>query len=314
MDTPLFIGIDVSKTHLDVATSAGDAWRAENEPAAIEALVTGVAALGPALVVLEATGRYEAPCAAALAMAGVPVAVVNPRQVRDFARATGRLAKTDRIDAGVLALFAERVRPEPRALPDPEAEALQAIVARRRQLLQMLVAEKNRSHTAAPAVRKSLAKHVRWLEREVAAVDDDLREAIRESPLWRAKEDLLREVPGVGRVLATTLLAELPELGRLNRREIAALVGVAPLKCDSGVFRGRRSVWGGRAAVRTALYMGALSAVRTNPPVQAFYERLIGGGKPKKVALVACMRKLLVTCNAIVREGTEWSPSYGLAA
>ena len=319
MPTSVFVGIDVSKASLDVAVRpAGTAWSAANAPAEIDQLVQRIAALSPALVVLEATGRYEAPCAAALAAAGVPVAVVNPRQVRDFARATGRLAKTDALDAAVLALFAERVRPDPRALPDAESEALAAILARRRQLTQMLVAEKNRAHVAAPAVQKSLnrtahgPKHVQWLERELAGVDDDLQAAIRESAVWRAKDDLLRGVPGVGRVLATTLLADLPELGQLNRREIAALVGVAPLNRDSGAFCGQRSIWGGRATVRTALYgdgtspMGALAAVRSNPPIEAFYEPLVESGKPKKVALTACMRKLLVTCNAMVRDGATW--------
>ena len=322
MDTQTYIGVDVAKDHLDVhALPSGEAWQSANDPDGIDTLVARVATLSPALVVLEASGKYEAPCAAALAAAGVPVAVVNPRQARDFGKSTGQLAKTDTLDAAMLALFAERVRPEPRALPDAETEALQAILARRRQLPApprragtMLVSEKNRAHMAAPAVRKSIAKHVRWLEKELGAVDDDLRQAIRESAAWRAKDDLLRAVPGVGRVLATTLLADLPELGRLNRREIAALVGVAPLNRDSGKHRGERSVWGGRATVRTALYMGALAAVRSNPPVKALYERLVAKGKPKKVALVACMRKLLVTCNAVVRDGQKWEASYGLVA
>ena len=311
----LFVGIDVSKSSLDVATSqSGEAWRVPNDAGGIDALDARITALGPALVVLEATGRYEAPCAAALATAGVPTAVVNPRQVRNFARSTGRLAKTDALDAAVLALFAERVRPEPRPLPDAASEALAALLARRRQLLPMLVAEKNRAHVAAPAVRKGLAKHVRWLERELAGVDGDLASAIERSPVWRAKEDLLRGVPGVGRVLATTLLADLPELGRLSRRERAALVGVAPINRDSGTFRGQRSVWGGRATVRTALYMGTLAAVRSNPPVRALYERLVGRGKPKKVALVACARKLLVTCNAVVRDGRPWEVNFAIVA
>ena len=326
MDAPtpaeVYVGIDVSKGTLDVATlPAGEAWTTANDDRAIAALTERIASLGPALVVLEASGRYEAPCAAALASAGLPVAVVNPRQVRDFAKSTGQLAKTDALDAAILALFAprplgrgQRVRPEPRPLPDAESEALQAILARRRQLVGMIASEKNRAHVAPKAVAKSVAKHVRWLEKELGAVDDDLRRAIRESAAWRAKDDLLRGVPGVGRVLATTLLADLPELGRLNRREIAALVGVAPLNRDSGKHRGERSVWGGRATVRTALYMGALAAVRSNPPVKALYERLVAKGKPKKVALVACMRKLLVTCNAVVRDGQKWSASYGLVA
>lgn len=315
MDAQTYIGIDVAKGHLDVhALPSGEAWQSANDPDGIDDLVARVTALGPALVVLEASGKYEAPCAAALAASGVPVAVVNPRQARDFGKSTGRLAKTDTLDAAMLALFAERVRPEPRPLPDAESQALAAILARRRQLITMMVAEKNRAHVAAPSVRKSVAKHVRWLERELAGVDGDLTDAIRESAAWRAKDDLLRAVPGVGRVLATTLLADLPELGRLNRREIAALVGVAPLNRDSGMHRGQRSVWGGRATVRTALYMGALAAVRSNPPVRALYLRLVAKGKPKKVALVACMRKLLVTCNAVIRDGQPWSASYGLVA
>ena len=234
--------------------------------------------------------------------------------MRDFAKSTGRLAKTDALDAGILALFADRVRPEPRPLPDAESEALAALLARRRQLITMMVAEKNRAHVAAPSVQKSVAKHVRWLEKELAGLDESLVAAIRESVVWRAKDDLLRAIPGVGRVLATTLLADLPELGRLSRREIAALVGVAPLNRDSGAFRGQRSVWGGRATVRTALYMSALSAARSNPPVKALYERLVEKGTPKKVALVACMRKLLVTCNAVVRDGAVWEPNRALAA
>ena len=315
MSELVYVGIDVSKATLDVAVlPTREAWQVTNDPAGIDALVTRVTALSPALVVLEATGRYEAPCAASLASVGVAVTVVNPRQVRDFAKSTGRLAKTDTLDAAVLALFAERVRPELRALPDAESKAFAAILSRRRQLITMLVSEKNRAHVAAPSVQKSIAKHVRWLERELSGVDDDLHSAIRGSTVWRAKDDLLRGVPGVGRVLATTLLADLPELGRLNRREIAALVGVAPLNRDSGAFRGQRSVWGGRSTVRTALYMGALAAVRSNPPIKAFYERLVGAGKPKKVALVACMRKLLVTCNAVVRDGQKWEASHGLVA
>ncbi|MEL7306231.1 MAG: IS110 family transposase [Myxococcota bacterium] len=303
-----FAGIDVSKATLDIATSNGDAWQAPNASEALDTLAERLA--GAALVVLEATGRYEAPCAAALAAAGIPVAVVNPRQVRDFARATGRLAKTDAIDAAVLAGFATRVRPEPRALPNAESEALAALTARRRQLIGMLVAEKNRAPVARPAVRKSIAKHVRWLERELSGVDADLDRAVQASALWRAKEDLLRGVPGVGRVLARTLLAEVPELGRLSRREIAALVGVAPLNRDSGTLRGRRTVWGGRASVRSALYMGALAASRSEAtPTGRLYARLVARGKPKKVALVAVMRKVLVTCNAVVRDGRAYDPA-----
>jgi transposase len=307
-----FVGIDVSKATLDVATSDGRAWQSANAPEAIDVLVTDLA--DATLVVLEATGRYEAPCAAALAVAGIPVAVINPRQARDFAKATGRFAKTDAIDAAMLARFAEAVRPEPRPLPDAESEALVALTTRRRQIIGMLVAERNRSLVAAPAARKSLAKHIRWLERELSGVDGELDAAVQASPAWRAKENLLRGVPGVGRVLARTLVADLPELGRLSRREIAALVGVAPLNRDSGTLRGRRTVWGGRASVRATLYMGALAATRTTAtPMGALYARLVASGKPRKVALVAVMRKLVVTCNAVVRDGVVWRADYGLA-
>lgn len=313
MADPLFVGIDVSKAALDVATSAGDAWQVDNDPGSFDALAERLSRA--TLVVLEATGKYEAPCAAALAAAGIAVAVVNPRQARDFARATGRLAKTDAIDAAVLAAFAEGVRPEPRALPDAETAALSALTARRRQLIAMLVAERNRARTAAPAVRKGVAKHVRWLERELSGVDGDLDRAVRQSAVWRAREDLLRGVPGVGRVLARTLLAEVPELGRLSRREVAALVGVAPLNRDSGTLRGRRTVWGGRASVRAVLYMGAMAAARSEAsPVGRLYARLVAKGKPVKVARVACMRKTLVMANAVVRDGVAWDPNYRLSA
>ena len=316
----LFVGIDVSKATLDVATSDGRAWRVANAPDAIDALVEQLA--GATLVVLEATGRYEAPCAAALAVAAVPVAVVNPRQARDFAKATGRFApprrggrETDALDAALLARFAEAVRPEPRPLPDAASAALAALVARRRQLVGMLVAEKNRAQVAAVAVRRGVEKHIRWLERELRGVDGDLDTAVKASPVWRAKEDLLRGVPGVGRVLARTLVAEVPELGRLSRREIAALVGVAPLNRDSGTLRGRRTVWGGRASVRAVLYMGALAATRTSKtPMGVLYARLVTAGKPRKVALVAVMRKMLVTCNAVLRDEVSWSADYRLTA
>lgn len=305
-----FVGIDVAKDHLDVAVRPSeDAWTVDNDPDGFEVLIRRLRSADPALVVLEATGGYEAPVAAALSTAGFAVAVVNPRQVRDFARATGQLAKTDRIDAHTLALFAERVRPEPRPLPDPVSEELRALVARRRQLLEMLGAEQNRlRHDPPPAVQKGLQKHVRWLKRQLADVDDDLERVVRDSPLWRGKDDLLQSVPGIGPVTSRTLLAELPELGRLNRREIAALVGVAPLNRDSGTFRGRRFVWGGRAAVRRTLYMAALTATRHNPVIQAFYERLLERGKPHKVALTACMRKLVVILNAMAKSNQPWNP------
>jgi transposase len=266
------------------------------------------------LVILEATGGFERPVAAALAAAGLPIAVVNPRQARDFARATGRLAKTDRIDAQILARFAQAVRPAPRPVPEEEAQALAEITARRRQVVGMLTAEKNRLGAATTKpVRKRLQAHVRWLEKELSCTDGDLEEAIAKSPTWRENEELLRGVPGVGPVVARTLLAELPELGSLPPKQLAALVGVAPLNRDSGAFRGRRAVWGGRATVRAALYMGALVATRHNPQIKEFYERLLGAGKPRKVALVACMRKLLIILNAMLKNRTRWRSPQTLA-
>jgi transposase len=266
-------------------------------------------------VILEATGGFERPVAAASAAAGLPIAVVNPRQARDFARATGRLAKTDRIDAQILARFAQAVRPAPRPVPEEEAQALAEITTlRRRRLVGMLTAENNRLGAATTKlVRKRLRAHVRWLEKELSRTDRDLEEAINESPTWRENEELLRGVPGVGPVVARTLLAELPELGSLPPKQLAALVGVAPLNRDSGAFRGRRAVWGGRATVRAALYMGALVATRHNPQIKEFYERLLGAGKPRKVALVACMRKLPIILNAMLKNRTPWRFTQTLA-
>ncbi len=261
---------------------------------------------------LEATGGYEAALVAALAAAGLPVVVANPRQVRDFARATGQLAKTDALDAQILALFAERVRPTPRPLPDESVRALDALITRRRQLLGMLTAERNRLLIAPPAVRRDVQQHIRFLERRIREADDDLHTAVKASPAWRVRDDLLQSVPGVGRVVSFTLLAELPELGRLSRKEIAALVGVAPLACDSGTLRGKRLVYGGRAPVRAVLYMAALVASRRNPVIRAFYERLRAAGKPAKVALTACMRKLLTILNAMARSGTPWQAEQAL--
>ena len=303
-----YVGIDVSQEKLDVAT-AQESWTEAYTPVGLDALAERLAALRPVLVVLEATGGIEAAVAAGLASAGLPVSVVNPRQVRDFARATGRLAKTDRIDARVLALFAERVRPEVRPLKDEEVRLLQALTARRRQLIEMLTAERNRLSRANPAVRGGLEKHVRFLMEELHEAERDIREHVRSSPLWREKDDLLRSVPGVGPVLSATLLSELPELGRLNGKEIAALVGVAPFNCDSGTLSGRRVIWGGRRQVRGVLYMAALPAVRSNPAVRAFYAELVGRGKAKKVALVACMRKLLVMLNGIIKKAAPWNPA-----
>jgi transposase len=309
MTTPgRFIGIDVAKRQLDVAERpSGERWVAANDVGGIAGGVERLRGAGPiALIVLEATGGYEIPVVAALTAAGLPVVVVNPRQVRDFARAVGQLAKTDAIDAAVLAHFAEAVRPEPRALPDELTQTLQGWLARRRQLLEMLLAEEQRLDRASRAIRPQIQQHVEWLRSQLRDVDRALQELIRTSPVWRENENLLRTTPGVGPVLATTLLADLPELGRLNRRQIAALVGLAPLNWDSGQQRGTRHIWGGRAPVRTARYMATLAAVRCNPVIRAFFERLNAAGKPRKVALTACMRKLLTILNAMMHQRVGW--------
>ena len=306
---PTYVGIDVAKEMLDVALRpAGERWRVAHDAAGLEQLVARLQALAaaPALIVLEATGGLELGLVGALAAAALPVVVVNPRQVRDFARATGRLAKTDALDAAVLAHFAEAVRPPLRALSDAESLALKALLGRRRQLVTMLVAERNRRGAATAAVRPRIEAHIAWLEQERSELEDELRQTLQQSPVWRERDQLLRSVPGVGEQLSLTLLAELPELGRLNRRAIAALVGVAPFNRDSGRRRGRRTIWGGRARVRAMLYMGALSASRHNPVIRAFHQRLLAAGKPKKLALTACMRKLLVILNAMLKQHTPW--------
>ncbi len=302
------VGIDVAKARLDVAVRpTGDSWQVTNDAAGVAALVARLHQLQPTLVVLEATGGYERPVTAALSAAGLAVAVVNPRQVRDFARAIGKLAKTDALDAQVLAHFAEAVRPPARPLATDHAQYLTAILLRRRQIVAMLTAEQNRLETA-PLVRERVAAHIVWLAEELARLDGDLAEAIRDDPAWQEREALLRSVPGVGPVLATTLLAELPELGALTRHQVAALVGVAPLNCDSGTLRGKRAVWGGRGRVRATLYMATLAAARFNPVIKAFYDRLCAAGKPKKVALTACMRKLLTILNAMLARRARWQP------
>lgn len=261
-------------------------------------------------MVLEATGGFEISVASELELAGLPVSLVNPRQVRSFARATGRLAKTDTIDAQVLAQFAEAVKPPVRPLPNEETRELRALVDRRRQLLEMLTSERNRLRNASRRVRPLIQEHIRWLKQQVEDLDKDIGELIRSSPIWRAQEDMLRSVPGVGPVLSSMLLTHLPELGSLNRGQVAALVGVAPLNRDSGAFRGKRSVWGGRTAVRSALYMAALAATQHNPVIKAFYHRLCAAGKPPKVALTACMRKLLLILNSMLKHRTRWGPPH----
>lgn len=281
MSDPVYIGLDVSKHHLDLAFEpVGDARRLPHTEEGVTALVAQLQALHPALIVLEATGGYETDVATALALAGLPVAVVNPRQVRDFARALGRLAKTDTIDAHVLARFAARVRPEPRPLPDQAHQALAALVTRRRQLVEMLTAEKLRVPLAQGRIRHDLQAHIHWLEQRIHDTDDDLRAALKASPLWRVTDRLLQSVPGIGPTTAAVLIAELPELGRLTRQQLAALVGVAPLNHDSGQHRGLRRIWGGRADVRRALYMATLVATRYNPVIRAFYRHLLAAGKP----------------------------------
>jgi len=269
-----------------------------------------IGSLAPSGVVLEATGGFEMLVAGELELAGLPVSLVNPRQVRSFARATGRLAKTDAIDAQVLAQFAEAVKPPVRPLPDADTRELRSLVDRRRQLLEMVTSERNRLRLASKRVRPLIQEHILWLKQQADDLDKDIANLIRSSPIWRAQENLLRSTPGVGPVLSSTLLTHLPELGSLNRGQVAALVGVAPLNRDSGAFRGKRSVWGGRTAIRSALYMAALVATRYNPVIKAFYQRLRAAGKPAKVALNACMRKLLIILNSMLRHRTQWGPPH----
>lgn len=306
----VFVGIDVNKAQLDIGVRpSGERWQMENNLEGIGELVKKLSPLAPSLIVLEATGGFEMPAAATLASGGLPVTVINPRQVRDFAKSLGRLAKTDKIDAEILARFGEAIRPEPRPLPDDQAQQLQAVLVRRRQIIEMIVAEKNRIRSAHKRIIAGLMEHIAWLEKCLDELDKELHDFIKNSPIWREKDDLLRSVPGVGPVLATTLLAELPELGLLNRKQIAALVGVAPYNCDSGKMHGKRAIWGGRASIRAVLYMAALSAKRFNPVIRVFYDRLLQAGKKPKVALTACMRKLLTILNAMVHNNQHWDPT-----
>jgi transposase len=313
---PTFVGIDVSKGSLDIARGTGKAateeWRTGNDEAGIKELVARLTTESgkPTLVVMEATGGHELLVAGALGAAGIPVAIVNPRQVRDFAKSLGQLAKTDKLDAGVLYRYAEAIQPDPRPLADPQVQELRALVARRGQLVEMLTMEKNRRAAASvsASLRKSLDKHIQWLEEALKRANGDINTAVRQSPMWREQEQLLRSVPGVGPVTARVLLAQLPELGDLNRKEAAKLVGVAPLNNDSGKFKGTRTIWGGRASVRTALYMATLTAVRWNPVIAKAYAAFIERGKQKKVALVACMHKLLGILAAMMRDQKPWAP------
>jgi transposase len=308
-DPDRWVGIDVAKAHLDVATwPTVERWRIARDDAGLVALAAWLRARAPMLIVLEATGGLETPVVTALVEAGLPVAVINPRQARDFAKATGRLAKTDALDAEVLARFGHAIRPEPRPWKDAEAQALTALIQRRRQVVEMLAAEKNRLASAHPRVKPDIEATIAWLEQRLKDHDGDLQRQLRASPIWREQDDLLRGVPGIGPVTAATLLAALPEPGTLDRRQISALVGVCPFNRDSGQCRGRRMIFGGRAGVRAVLYMATVTASRCNPVIKAFYQRLRAAGKPAKVALTACMRKLLTILNAMLKTKTPWQP------
>lgn len=308
MSTQYVVGLDVAKAVIDVAVRPAQRapWRVAYDEPGLASLVETLTALDPSLVVLEATGGYEARVAGALALAGLPVAIVNPRQVRDFAKALGILAKTDRLDATVLAHFAEAVHPPTRPLPDDAQADLAALVTRRQQLVEMLTAERNRRHRARPALHASLDAHIAWLETQLGDTDHDLQQRIEASPLWRLNDQLLQSVPGIGPTTARTLLSDLPELGTLSPQAISKLVGVAPLNRDSGTRVGSRQVWGGRASVRGALYMATLTATRCNPAIRAFYRRLRAAGKPRKVAHIAAMHKLLIILNAMIRHQQAW--------
>ena len=300
------VGVDVSKQFLDVSFPDGHVERCGNDQVGIEDLAGRLKAVD--LVVMEATGGYESAVATALLGAGLRVAVVNPRQVRDFARATGRLAKTDRIDAVLIAAFGRAVEPQIVPLPDDKAKELQGLLVRRAQLVAMRVQEKNRLELMHPGMRRGIKEHIAWLEAQIDKLDIDLTAGLRSSPAWRAKDELLQSLKGVGPITSGMLLVALPELGHLDRREIASLVGVAPFNRDSGKMRGRRAIYGGRGRIRTLLYMAATSAIRWNPVIRTFYEQLKERGKPHKVAMVACMRKMLTILNAMVRDGTAWNP------
>jgi transposase len=307
VDVPCFVGIDVAKAQLDIALRpSGERWAVPNDASGVALLVDRVQTLKPTLIVLEATGGLERAVTSALATAGLPVVVVNPRQVRDFARATGQLAKTDALDARALAHFADVIRPTPRPLPDAQTQELRALLGRRQQLIGMRTAEQNRLAGTNECLTKAITAHITWLNADIATLDDALEALLRASPLWRENDELLRSAKGIGPVSAQTLLLELPELGTLTRQEIAALVGVVPLNCDSGTMRGKRTIWGGRAHVRTVLYMSTLVATRFNPQIKTFYQRLLAAGKVKKVALTACMRKFLTILNAMLKHRTPW--------
>ena len=305
-----FVGIDVSKQQLDVHIRPDDQRRQfPYDSTGLEALVAHLRRVSPERIVVEATGGYEHQVVARLIDENQPVVVVNPRWVRNFARASGQLAKTDAIDAAVLSEFADKMRPPLRSVSDDQLHELRGLLVRRRQIVDMIVAEKNRQETTSKRIARQIETHIQWLEKRLSEADDDLRNHIESSPVWKAKDDLLQSTPGIGPTGSMTLLATLPELGRLNRQQIAALVGVAPINNDSGRFRGRRTTKGGRAHVRCVLFMSVLTAIRFNPVIARFYKHLLAAGKPKMVAIVACMRKLLTILNAMLKSGTPWSPS-----
>jgi transposase len=314
MSEKIFVGIDVSKLQLDIATSAGRQWSCANREGDFEQLVNELKGSSIELIVLEASGGYEGAVVASLSAAQLPVIVVNPRQVRDFAKASGRLAKTDRIDAQVLARFAQQIRPELRPLKDEQTQELEALLQRRKQILNMLVAERQRLQMAATNVRADIREHIHFLVKRLKDADRGLDALIRQTPLWREREELFKAVKGVGPQTLRVLCASLPELGQLNRRKIAALVGVAPFNCDSGTMRGRRRCWGGRADVRCALYMACITAIRCNPVIRPFFQRLIAKGKAKKTAITACMRKLLTILNAMARDKAAWNENLHVTA
>lgn len=302
-----FIGVDVSKDSLDVCLRPeGKKWSIEYNDKEIKSLVKQLLAIEPSLIVIEATGGLEIQLVSQLAAAKLPVVVCNPRQIRDFAKATGKLAKTDKIDAEVIAHFADAIRPEIRPLKDEQTQKLTELLARRSQLVDMLTAEKNRLQQATTTLKKDIQSHITWLEKHLENIEVDLKELIKETPVWREKDKIIQSIPGVGPIMSSVLLSCLPELGTINRRQVASLVGVAPFNRDSGKFKGKRAIWGGRASVRSVLYMCALTAIRCNPIIKSFYNRLIKAGKLPKVAITACMRKLLVTLNVMVKNGTAW--------
>lgn len=313
--TASYVGIDVSKAKLDLAVyETGEVWQATNDETGIAESVQRLKALPAQLIVLEATGGLEVALVLALCQEGLPVFVANPRHIRYFARSLGKLAKTDRLDAGVLAEYAARVQPTPRPMPDAEQYALNDLVTRRRQVVEMLTAERNRCTAARPKLRAKIQPHIDWLEDELQRLSDEIQEQIKKNTLWSDRDAIVQSVPGIGPVCSMSLLAQLPELGLLNHKALAALVGLAPLNRDSGRWRGKRSIWGGRATIRPVIYMGTLSAIQHNAVIHAFYQRLLDAGKAKKVALVACAHKLLTILNAMVRHHTLWNAAYDKTA